>query len=316
MTLAEARALVREERLLISERALERAAQAFGIPDDQVIFHVNADGYKGPELDRSGARPRVLAIGDSCTFGSLVDHYSWPRAAERELARLGVPAEVVNAGVNGYSPANALARLDEFVALAPRVAVVYIGWNAIYGDRYAVVDRPPALVRLFVTLRQLWWMRGKSPQEIALASYLAERRPDPTAPELERLRGYRPGFVADVASLVRGLAAGGASVAITTLPGLYLREEPPSTRALEIGHLPQQTDNPYVLAALADGYNESVRALAAELDLTLIDLDRWSRQALVPRDEWFVDSVHPIEQGQVLIGEQVARAIAPLLGER
>jgi lysophospholipase L1-like esterase len=314
MTLAQARKLVRDEGLVIAQQVLESGARSLGVREDAVIFRVNADGYKGPALDRSGARPRVLAVGDSCTFGSLIDHYSWPRAAERELAQRGVPAEVINAGVNGYSPANALARLDEFQALGPRVAVLYVGWNALFGDRRSVYGARPALLRFATMVRMRWTMLHRSPQEIALDHYAAPKHPDAAAPELARLRDYRPAFLADVAALARGLEAGGAAVAIVTLPGLYRSDAPASARALEMGHLPEFTDNPYVIAALADAYNERLRELAAELGIPLIDLDRWSREALEPRDAWFVDSVHLTEQGQVLVGEEVARAIAPLLG--
>jgi len=313
MTLAEALAMVREERLVVQEQVLERGAARLGVRDDEVIFRINSDGFKGPELDRSGARPRVLAVGDSCTFGALIDRYTWPRSAERELARLGVDAEVVNAGVNGYSPAHALARFDELRALEPRVVVIYIGWNALFGERAAVEGNWFAIQRLAYTLRMLVWMRGKTPQEIALAFYEAPKRPDANAPELPRLAAHRPAFLADVERLVRQFGEAGAQVVLTTLPGLYLQDEAPTPRALEIGHLPEFTANPYVVGALAAGYNAGLRAIAAETGATLVDLDAWSRTALVPRDAWFTDSVHLTEEGQERIGVEIARSVAPLL---
>jgi lysophospholipase L1-like esterase len=313
MTLGEARELMRKEGFVLSQQALERGARTLGVPDDEVIFRTNAEGYKGPALDPSGRRPRVLAIGDSCTFGTLFDHFTWPRSAERELARLGAPAEVVNAGVNGYSPANALARLGEFRALAPRAAVVYIGWNALFGDSRAVEGRMFALQRAARTVRSLWWMRGKTAQEIALAAYHRPKRPVPDAPEVAALAGYRPAFLADVEALARGLGEGGTQVFLATLPGLYVRDVAPTPRALEFGHLPQFTDNPYVVAAMAEGANAGLRELAQRLGVGLVDLDAWSRSALVPRDAFFVDSVHLTEQGQERIGVEVARALAPRL---
>ena len=45
-------------------------------------------------------------------------------------------------------------------------------------------------------------------------------------------------------------------------------------------------------------YNDSLRELAKKYDLPLIDLDRWSRKALKPRANFFIDSVHLTEQGQ------------------
>jgi lysophospholipase L1-like esterase len=316
LTLAETRAMVEQEGLVLSQEILERGAETLGVRDDDVIFTIGPEGYKGPPLDRDGTRPRVLSIGDSCTFGSLIDHYSWPRSAERALASTGTRVEVVNAGVNGYSPAHALARIDEFRALDPAVAVLYIGWNALYGDSRAVRDERPALVRFAATLATRLRNRSRSAQEIALEAYRQPKRPDPDAPELERLAGYRPRFLADVAALVRELSAAGVRVYVATLPGLYLRDAAPSARALEIGHLPQFTDNPYVVAAMADGYNEALRALAGETGAGLIDLDAWSRTAFEPRDAYFTDTVHLTEIGQERIGAEIARAIASDLATR
>jgi lysophospholipase L1-like esterase len=133
-------------------------------------------------------------------------------------------------------------------------------------------------------------------------------------PERIAIVGDRPEALAE--ALARALAESSARVYLVTLPGLYLRDAAPSARALEIGHLPQYTDNPYVVAALADAYNAGLRELAPRVGATAIDVDAWSREALQPRDEYFSDSVHLTEVGQEQIGVQVARAIAPALARR
>jgi len=311
MTLAEVRALLHGEGLVVGEEALEAGARALGVADDAVIYRTNAEGYKGPPLDRSGTRPRVLAIGDSCTFGSLFERSTWPRSAERALAGLGVPAEVVNAGVNGYAPANALVRLDEFRALAPRIAVLYIGWNALYADRSSPARKPFALERLVRTIAARLALRGKDPRQVALEAYRRPKHPDASDPAIARAARFRATDLGDVETLARGLAQSGVRVVLATLPGLYLREEAPSERALAIGHLPLYTDNPYVIAALADGWNVALREMAPRIGAELVDLDAWSRTALRPRDAYFVDAVHLTEAGQERIGGEIARAIAP-----
>ena len=52
------------------------------------------------------------------------------------------------------------------------------------------------------------------------------------------------------------MQAAGSRVVILTLPGLYQTDRDPSPRALEIGHLPTFTDNPFVLARMAELYSE------------------------------------------------------------
>ena len=98
------------------------------------------------------------------------------------------------------------------------------------------------------------------------------------------------------------MQAAGSRVVILTLPGLYSTARDPAPRALEIGHLPTFTDNAFVLARMAERYNDALRALARERRLTLVDLDRWARATLVPPEEHFIDSVHLDELGQETAG--------------
>jgi lysophospholipase L1-like esterase len=65
----------------------------------------NALGYRGPAWDatRSASTVRVLALGDSCTFGRGVgDADTWPARLEARLRAGGVDAAVYDAGVPGY----------------------------------------------------------------------------------------------------------------------------------------------------------------------------------------------------------------------
>ena len=66
-------------------------------------FTTNSQGYRGPEvtLDKPGGVFRVLALGDSYTWGDGVgDDEVWVRLLERNLASCG-PVEVINAGFVG-----------------------------------------------------------------------------------------------------------------------------------------------------------------------------------------------------------------------
>lgn len=61
---------------------------------------INSDGFRGAELIE-GAEPRIVAIGDSFTFGhGDVDSGAWPARAQRKLAAAtgNERLEVVNAG--------------------------------------------------------------------------------------------------------------------------------------------------------------------------------------------------------------------------
>lgn len=309
--------LIEEKRRngkLLAVEHLEATAEELGLARSDPVIQINSAGYKGPEIAKVPSRPRVLAVGDSCTFGTLIDYYSYPRAMERALANAGTPAEVINGGVEGYSPRNiSKYRLEEFKALRPDITIVYIGWNAIYNagswpsyvaeaDEFLYSWRAAKLI--YARLRAFL-----DPQGAALRAYSRPKHPDPSAPIVRQLEGAKPEFLRDVEAIVDGMKASGSKVVLVTLPSLYSTGDAPTERALELGHLPDFTDNPYVLAKLAEQYNESLRALAAQRAVRLVDLEVWAKTALSPRDRYFSDSVHLTERGQEKLGTYLATQI-------
>jgi lysophospholipase L1-like esterase len=113
-------------------------------------------------------------------------------------------------------------------------------------------------------------------------------------------------FLEEIEAIIDEMESVGSRVWLVTLPGLFVRDREPSDRALEMGHLPEGTDNPYVLARLTERYNEALRSLAGRRGLQVVDLANWSLEALDPRDEYFFDSVHLWEHGQSEIGRHLA----------
>lgn len=91
----------------------------------------NSLGLRGAEEPASQPSFRVLAVGDSTTFGLGVnDAETWPAQLARLLQRENPGAEVLNAGVTGYSVYQSLTYLRESgFALAPKVVVLTCGSN-------------------------------------------------------------------------------------------------------------------------------------------------------------------------------------------
>jgi lysophospholipase L1-like esterase len=303
---------------LLAVEHYRSAKERLGLAGDTVALRINRDGYRGPELDATGRSTRWLTLGDSCTFGTI-EAYTYPRVMERELRRVA-PIEVVNGAVEGYGPRHVLARLEEFKRLRPALTILYIGWNALYAE-HAYFDaqsvRPStdladhlASIRLARRAASALMRGRRAPGEDALANYLRAKRPDPQDPLLNVLRDYTPTFLGDVERIAVEMRDAGSVVVLATLPGLYRTDEPPSARALAIGHLPRFTDNPYVLAAMTERYNDALRRLAARHGLELVDLDRWARRELVPPERFFFDSVHLWEEGQAKIGAYLAETLA------
>jgi len=302
----------------LAVRHYTAAMKRLDIPGDRTVLRVNQDGFRGPELADPPRGMRLLILGDSCTFGTI-EEYTYPRVLDRELPAV----EVVNGGVEGYAPQQLLWRIDEYRRLGPDVTLIYIGWNALFAERLAdapedsrAIPRDEAAPRLQAPRLLRRAVRALWPRQTALEAYEKTKRPARDDPQLARLESWEPSFMGQLRAIVDGLAASGSEVLLLTLPGLYASDEEPSRHALEIGHLPVFTDNPYVLARMAERYNAALRELAREHGLRLIDLETWSRRELRPRDRFFIDSVHLVEEGQALLGLYLAEQLRPYLATR
>jgi lysophospholipase L1-like esterase len=303
---------------VLGVRYIEEQAPRLGLGLDDISVQINADGFRGPALDEAHRAYRILTLGDSCTFGSpLSQQHGYPRTLERELRRRGFAVEVVNGGVEGYAPDDVLARIDEYRALKPELTTLYIGWNALFTERFlqdrAGIKRYSHAARLAGRALEILQARLSGTHAAAVDAYERPKRPDAGDPALRLVDDYTPTFFRDVVRIVDGMQAAGSRVVVLTLPGLYASGQEPSARALQIGHLPEFTDNPYVLARMAERYNDALRGLVRKRGLAIVDLERWAHTELQPSEDHFIDSVHLDELSQERVGLELADAIAPLL---
>jgi lysophospholipase L1-like esterase len=100
-------------------------------------FRTNALGLRGDELADAGA-VRILALGDSCTWGYQVgDDQSYPAVLQQLLdARAGRGRyAVLNAGVPGYTSHQGVTYLaDRAAALHPAVVLIAFQFNDAVPD--------------------------------------------------------------------------------------------------------------------------------------------------------------------------------------
>jgi lysophospholipase L1-like esterase len=86
-------------------------------------YVINGQGFRGRPLEpRRGPSPRMLALGDSYTFGWGIadDSATWPAQLERILGAV----EVIDAGVPGYDTVQEAHLLDRLLARADVDVVV------------------------------------------------------------------------------------------------------------------------------------------------------------------------------------------------
>ena len=291
---------------------ISQLAQDYNLGPDDGLFQVNEFGFKGPDMDKAKEPDtiRIMNIGDSCTFGLVYDWCSYSRTLERYLQNEGYRVEVLNAGVEGYSTQNVLYRLDYFMSFKPDIAIVYIGWNDIYKERFGLrrLQTARALEYMSNTLfsQNQWVVKdGKL--------YFTDHYWDTSTPEARCYSAdYEPSFLPQVQQIVDRLLENGITPVIVTLPGIFSVDTPPSQQALQIGHLPSNTRNAYVLAVMSRKYNDDLRELAKKKDVSLIDLERWGQSVFLPPESWFFDSVHLWSEGQVAIGDYIGQSLVSL----
>ena len=127
-------------------------------------IRTNALGLRGDELPQD-ARRRILAIGDSCTWGFRVSEAeSYPAVLQRVLdERTGAKRySVINAGTPGFTSHHGLLYLRERGILL-RPALVLIGYEWNDGLPMGEVAQRLERVRRFQGLLQLDdWLRANS----------------------------------------------------------------------------------------------------------------------------------------------------------
>src|SRR5262249_20288396 len=102
------------------------------VPHGNDRVHINALGFRGPELEarKPDGTVRLAFLGGSTTFCAEAssDETTWPHVVWRELSAARAPHafDYVNAGVPGYRVVHLTQTLHQRVApLAPDVVVIY-----------------------------------------------------------------------------------------------------------------------------------------------------------------------------------------------
>ena len=309
-TLSELMEKEQQEGKELGVALISQAAQKYSLSSDSVLFQVNGFGFKGPDIEKGkkSGTIRIMTMGDSCTFGFFYDWCSYPRTLERYLQNQGKRVEVVNAGVEGYTSQNVLYRLDYFTSFQPDIAIIYLGWNNLYSD--CLGTKRLYTFRAFYKLyNSLFPPKIKEGRLCFIDHYYNSS----TGEALRYNRDYEPSFLPQVRQIVSQLSENGVKPVLVTLPGLFSIDNPPSEEVLQMGHLPSNIKNAYVLAVMAHKYNNALRLLATEENIPLIDLEEWAETELVPPESWFFDSVHLESEGQMAIGNYIGERLI-LLG--
>ncbi len=283
---------------------------------------INADGYRGPALalEKTPGRLRIATMGDSSTFGMGVRYAeSYSGQLPAALAERGIDAEVLCAGVIGFTIRQGLERYDELVrAYSPDVVVCAFGavnehLPAVGGlrDEQKVVvnqsyrsDAAKTWRRLRKELRILHFFSwvGDRLQKESEEERIARLKEEKRLHEL-RLRcgevdweGTRrvslEEFDANLRELRRRVEADGARLVVISMPR----------------HPDREAEAPVLPL-----YNKVVRDFATETETPLLSARGLIKKRLSEGAAWedlFVDFYHPSPAGHGLIADKLAKLIA------
>ncbi len=279
-------------------------------------IQINSRGFVGPEFEMPKPKStfRIIAVGDSCTFGTGEPRYTFPHMLERHLnSSMGLERiEVINAGIEGYNSEFALARLkDELLGYDPDMIIIYIGWNDL-------MKLNPEYVS--VAAKHSWLAN------LLQRSYLAKAynkllfyylRPLVAQPSIDRdeteAHAYDQfvprAFKANIEGMVQLMRGRHVMPLLVTLPTVVR----PGLTYADLKRL--NVFFPYYAGTYSVGkflslhrsYNNTIRAVAGANEVPLVDLDTVFNQH--DKDELFWDTMHPSLRGQQMIADWLAGVV-------
>ncbi len=102
----------------------------------------------------SGASAQIVALGHSAVRGHVAENEMWPAVLESMLRARGSQVHVINAGVNGETTGELLARVDSAVPAGTRIVILAInGFNDAHRLREGAVNAPANIAAIKGKLR-------------------------------------------------------------------------------------------------------------------------------------------------------------------
>ncbi len=277
-------------------------------------FRINEVGLRGPPLaPPSDARVRVVAVGDSVTFGADREDRTWPAQLQTRLDPSRQRFEVLNAGVAGADSGDALRRYVSVVApLEPDLVIVYIGWNDLMKTAPLTQQGGSLGAGLVSWLDSLWLVRGGRKLVFHHARGWISDPDVGTDSRTGRFETFVPQrFEAHLRELVAEVRGQGARPVLVTL-GTPLREGMSAELIRDRGiFFPFFGGGDRVgdFLDLIAAYNRVIRRVGAEEGVEVADLAA-SVDALPNPTPWFWDTMHLNHRGQAQMADFIWASLA------
>ena len=112
-------------------------------------YRINSDGQRDKEISKEKHKPRIIALGNSCTFGWGIDSdLIYTRRLEQILDE---HYEIINAGVPGYSSFQGQIYFESYlVKLKADYVLILFGWNDHWAAANGIADKDQQLPSEFI----------------------------------------------------------------------------------------------------------------------------------------------------------------------
>jgi len=278
-------------------------------------LRINSLGFRGAEFqsEKKDSVVRILAVGDSCTFGTadIPDSDTYPYVlgnllnAPLKTARY----EVINAGVPGYTSRQCLRYFkSRLVKYRPDIIIMYCGWNDIWTYR-----NPASNTAASPVLRNISRLMSKSLLFSLLRDYAINplrfkvmparsggvsgvRSVDPAMRQL-----MSTSFDRNIRDMIATASANGMRSILFTLP-MPVSEQYPLHPRWQEGY-PGLRD-------LQKDLNGIIRSVAGS-DAAVFDCENvMSAYGPAERDRFFADAVHLNPEGNRAVAEKLVPIIS------
>jgi hypothetical protein len=301
---------------------------------DDGMIRINSVGFRGPEVSmpKEPGRTRILALGDSITFGTYdcpsdqcPEQDTYPAQLQRALEIAGAPAEVLNAGTQGYnSEKDLIWYREELAALRPDVVLVLVGWNdalesssvnpaSVRRGRFAgnaVLTWVDDVLRYHSNSYRLVWLIAKrftGATEVATALTAPDQEPPAHITVDPDKIGQYSEHLHEIARRARGQ---GARVVLMTLPGA-IGDDPGQLAPQDQAAIRRRYQWPDLglLAREVARYNDVVRDVASSEGASFIDLAQVVRDLGGASLYRLPDMNHPTHDSVGSIAQEIARRL-------
>lgn len=273
---------------------------------------INSDGFIGEELHQTKeGLIRILAMGDSCTFGDGDSKTTYPALLEKKLNnKLDHIAEfeVVNAGVEGLNSEMALRRLQsKGPDLSPDIVTIYIGWNDLMKFDPTSQDSQNRWSTIARAIDKLWLTKGL--RKIIFYYLRPNMAPPKTGPESRSgiFDDFHPTVYENnlraIISVARSL---GATPVIMTLPTV-VRDDMTLEDIRKSNVIFPYYASAYGVGDLldmVDAYNRTIKKVAQDENISIVDLSS-TFSSLDGVGSYFYDTMHASHEGRILIQNEI-----------